>query len=86
MSQSSASSSSVRAWDRLTAGGLTPGFPQVMWCFRAVSSVANCLVSSLVVRWFGNGLSGWLRLCGRRFNSHCVIGGAVVLVGGCWNF
>lgn len=31
----------MRSWDRVSAGGLPPGFPQVSWWVRAFSSEAN---------------------------------------------
>lgn len=49
----------LRAWVRVSAGGLPLGFLQVRWVFRAVSRVVNCVGVSPVVGWWGNGLF-WL--------------------------
>ena len=46
----------LRAWLRVSAGGLPPGFDQVRWWVRAVCSVANCVAVRPVVRWCSNGL------------------------------
>lgn len=68
-----------RAWDRVSLRGFSAGFIQVRFWVRVVSSVANCVVVSPVVRWCGNG-SSWcgLSVCLVIYSQGCLLGGAVV--------
>lgn len=54
------------------------GLFQVRCSFRAVASVANCVLVTPVVRWFRNGSSGWLEVISGDLTLIFAAGGAVI--------
>lgn len=47
----------LKAWGRVSSGGLPPSFAG-WWGVRAISSVVNCRDVNPVVRWWSSGSSG----------------------------
>ena len=69
----------LRAWARVSVGGLPPGFAQVMWAVRAVCSVVNCWWLRPVIGLWGNGSSGAvLRIFVVIYPQFFAAGGVVV--------